>query len=155
MRAAGHAIPTPEEFIAAGVNGFEVANRHPVGPEQRPVVRKIDELCRRHGLLRLATSDDHGRAPAGSPCITFLPGEFSEDRVLRRQEVVKRLREGGPAVPVIFARSGDVDAAPLLLRPGLMGWEYLRSLSPQGRLSWLLWVGVGSVVLRWRPRRRA
>ncbi|MAG55824.1 MAG: hypothetical protein CMJ83_06000 [Planctomycetes bacterium] len=139
-------LPSPVELILAGVDGFEVANRHwDALAVDRAIVAKIDALCVEHGLLRLASSDDHGK-PAGSPVITFLPGTFPADPVARRAAVLAHLRDRRETVPVVFMRAKrPKQAAAVIGGPGIVA-RYLAGLGLWGRLSWLVWF---LLALRW------
>ena len=145
--ALGGHLPSMNDLLAAGADGFEVANRHRED-EDLSEIREIDAFCRANGLLRVATSDDHGRL-AGSPCITFLPGRFPADPAERRRLVLVRLRERGAVQPLVFARARKLTAHRGLFEGLLLGWRYFAALEPFGRLSWLAWT-----VLAWIACRR-
>jgi len=148
-----HHLPTAVELADAGADGFEVANRHwEADPQGRSEVEAIDALCRDRGLLRVASSDDHG-VPAGSPCVTFLPGRFPVDPVARREAVLGRLRERGEAWPVVWMREKRAERPAHVLAGPVFVARYLAALPPLGRLSWLIWF---LVAWRWvfrSPRR--
>ncbi|NRA95281.1 MAG: phosphatase PAP2 family protein [Planctomycetes bacterium] len=147
MREDGtaHHLPSPVELAEAGADGFEVANRHwEADPEGRRRVEAIDALCRDRGLLRVASSDDHG-IPAGSPCVTFLPGSFPDDPAARRDAVLERLRTGGDAWPVVWMREKRAERPWGVLAGPVFVARYLAGLSLLGRFSWLAWF-----VLAWR-----
>lgn len=134
-----HHLPDPVELADAGVDGFEVANRHwDADSGDRERVAAIDRLCRERKLLRLASSDDHGR-PAGSPCVTFLPGRFPEESSARRAAVFDHLRRRGPSVPLVFHRERRAREAPAFLAGPVAAWRYLVALGPGARISFLLW----------------
>lgn len=144
----GVELPTPEEWAAMGVHGFEVGNRHPeTSARGLDRLHAIEDVARREGLLRIATSDDHG-IPAGSPCITFLRGTFSEDPTTRVSEILAALREPSRVQPIVATRGRGV--APLPLRAPVAVWRYFAALSVPSRLSWLGWVIVIAVLGRRR-----
>lgn len=135
----GHHLPSPEQLVAAGADGFEVANRHwEAGAEGRAFVERLDALCRERNLLRLACSDDHG-IPAGSPCITFLPGRFPGDPVKRRAAVLDHLRDRGETMPVVWMREKRAERPSAIIAGPVFVIRYFTGLSFLGRVSWLLW----------------
>jgi len=151
MERAGtaHHLPTPVELADAGADGFEVANRHwEADPLGRSRVEAIDALCRDRGLLRVASSDDHG-IPAGSPCITFLPGRFPTDAAGRVEAVLERLRDRGEVWPVVWMRERKATLAPAVLTGPIAIGRYFAGLSLAGRCSWLVWF----LVAMWWVRR--
>jgi hypothetical protein len=147
-------MPSAEEFVAAGADGFEVGNRAADGDAAAlAAVARLREVCEASGLLQIATSDDHG-LPVGSPYISFLPGEFPPDPDARRAAVLVRLREHGPVLPLAFVPAAvGYDADPVLRGP-LLAWSYLAGLTPVGRVSWLFWGGL-ACALAGALRRRA
>jgi hypothetical protein len=143
-----HHLPSPEDLVAAGVDGFEVANRRgPDDAEAMELLRHLDDLCREHGLLRLGSSDDHGM-PAGSPCITFVPGTGTPGPT-PRDDVLDRLGNRGALVPVIVRRARVPHGVPPILRGPLWAARYLLALSLWARVSWILWL---LVAIRWVSR---
>jgi len=111
-------------------------------------VEAIDALCRDRGLLRVASSDDHG-IPAGSPCITFLPGRFPTDAAGRVEAVLERLRDRGEVWPVVWMRERKATLAPAVLTGPIAIGRYFAGLSLAGRCSWLVWF----LVAMWWVRR--
>ena len=154
LEAEGSRMPTTDEFVAAGADGFEVGNRAPDGdPELRAALVRLREACEAAGLLQVANSDDHA-LPIGSPCVTFLPGEFPTDPPARRTAVLARLRDRGPVVPLAFVPAAVGCDAGAVLRGPLLAWSYFAGLTPMGRLAWLFW-GAAACALAALVRRRA
>jgi membrane-associated phospholipid phosphatase len=102
--AARDRVPSLDEFLAAGVDGFEVGNRYDDSSEKlRAGAAEVDAFCRRHGLLRLSFSDDHG-VPAGSPYVTWIDGVTKEDlEDGGAEKVLSRLRRDAPEAERISA----------------------------------------------------
>ncbi|HYC78627.1 MAG TPA: hypothetical protein VEI02_13450, partial [Planctomycetota bacterium] len=154
-RSAKHVpnLPTPEAFVDAGADGFEVGNRHADAPaaeaEEVSAVARLDALCRERGLLRVSFSDDHG-VPAGSPCVTWIEGVTEDD--LKREggvAILSRLRrDADPAVridpanviPLLFDRVAPADRRSPFVAVFLWPLDYLRTLGLAQRASWFLWL---------------
>jgi membrane-associated phospholipid phosphatase len=151
MGDQGSRLPEAGEWAALGVDGFEVGNRHPHPSEIPAEVAAIDALCREQGLLRISTSDDHG-IPAGSPCVTFLPGEFPPPGPERREAVFRQLAARGPAQPLVFSRGPG--SLPWWMEGPLTAWRYLVAMPGPCRLSWALWGLACALALSWRRRLR-
>jgi len=129
-------LPEPEALAALGVHGFEVANHHlEGGVEERRIIRRIDRLCRERGLLRIASSDDHGW-PRGIPVASLIRGELGADE----RAVLAHLSAGG-AVEPMAARFGSPDAKVWwpLLAP-IQALRYVSGMPWAARLSWWLWL---------------
>jgi hypothetical protein len=143
-------LPSLEELVHAGVDGFEVANRSPfVSKRDRSLVTQIDNLCRSKGLLRIAVSDDHG-IPAGSPCVTFIEGTVPQGREARRAFVETHLRSREGVYPLSFPdRHRPSEDAPFF---DVIFWfyRYLGSLNFEGRVSWFLWLAASGWLTRIR-----
>ena len=147
-------LPLPEEFVAAGVDGFEVSNRVRVAREvDRGWQDEIRSLCKEHDLLMISVSDDHG-IPAGSGCITFVEGffEFGEDRPA--DVILDRLARGEGIQAVAFSDRRHPHGDPPWVEFLYFLARYASGVSWGGRLSWVLWGGLFWVLTRPRKARR-
>lgn len=146
-RTAAHVpgTPTPEEFVAAGADGFEVGNRYfDADPALRDAVRRIDALAREKKLLRISCSDDHG-VPAGSGAVTWFAtpglgferlGPLGVVRSLASDPIYRAKAAADAFRPLVFddrdpATGGFAAAWPV---------RYVRALEPYARLAWLGWL---------------
>lgn len=126
-----------EQFITAGVDGFEIVNCSPKGLEfSRAARRSIIELAAPNDLLVVGASDNHGWGRV--TCVwnasrTGLGG-FRANRVLAR--------------PVALAQ-GDGAA---WTAPVSQLWLMFRSLDWDERASWLTWIAL-ITIYRAIPRR--
>lgn len=145
------ALPTRPEYVAAGVDGFEVRHRALPGSKvEEQDAEGLFALCKQHRLLALGASDSHGPV-SGSPCVTFLPGEFGSDPVTRRSEVLQRLAAHGPHQALLVAAPSDGLRGGSLL-PAEIAWDYLRSMPGAARIAWLCWAVLVTLVLTGRRR---
>jgi membrane-associated phospholipid phosphatase len=134
-------LPTEREYIDAGVDGFEVLHRAvPSSKRVRAANESLASLCRESRLLALGSTDAHGPF-AGSPCITFLPGDFSPDPKRRAEEVLEHLRTRKAHQALLLAQpSANFRGGATL--PLEVGWDYLRTMPGFARLSWLAWAAL-------------
>ena len=127
-----------DQFVAAGVDGFEIVNCAPKALEFPSVDRQaVITLAAQHDLLVDGVSDNHGWGTV--TCVWNLVKEGSHG--FRDNQVVAR--------PLALAQ-GDLpawDAA--YTQP----WLMLRALSWPERVSWLTWIALITI---WRgvPRRK-
>jgi hypothetical protein len=151
--------PTFEEFVAAGVHGFEVGNRRrDADPAALDRLRALDRRCREAGLLRFSFSDDHG-IPSGSPCVTFLSGpDLPAPGGGGGADAIARLRTPGggglAATPLLFHPGDPALVPPRWLAPPVIAFEYFRSLGAFQRLSWFAAAALAGLwIFRARPGR--
>lgn len=127
-----------DQFVAAGLDGFEIVNCAPKSLEFPSADRQaVIALAARHDLLVDGVSDNHGWGTI--TCVWNLAKEGSHG--FRDNQVVAR--------PLALAQ-GDLpawDAA--YTQP----WLMLRALSWPERVSWLTWIALVTI---WRgtPRRK-
>jgi hypothetical protein len=126
-----------EQFVAAGVDGFEIVNCSPKGLAfTRASRRSVIELAARANLLVVGASDTHGWGKV--TCVwnvsrTGVEG-FRANRVLAR--------------PVALAQSD----APAWTAPLSQLWLMFRGLDWDERASWLTWLAL-ITIYRAVPRR--
>lgn len=147
--------PTIEDLAQAGVDGFEVGNRHREDAEkEREYQLHLDRRSTSLGLLRFSFSDDHGY-PAGSRCVTFLENVSQDDLdrggpavlALLRRETASAGRAGkARVIPLLFDHAAPGRSVPTALVPPVVLLDYVRELTPAGRLSWLFY---GSLAIVW------
>lgn len=127
-----------DQFVAAGVDGFEIVNCAPKALEFPSADRRaVITLAARHDLLVDGASDNHGWGKV--TCVWNLAKEGSHG--FRDNEVLAR--------PLALMQ-GDLpswDAA--YTQP----WLMLRALSWPERISWLTWIAV-ITIYRGMPRRK-
>lgn len=127
-----------DQFVAAGIDGFEIVNCAPKALEFPSAGRKkVIDLAARHDLLVDGASDNHGWGKV--TCVWNLAKEGSHG--FHDNQVVAR--------PVALAQ-GDLPAWDAgYTQP----WLMLRALSWPERISWLTWIALISI---WRgmPTRK-
>ena len=150
-------IPSRAEYVAAGVDGFEVAHRALCSSAtEQASCQELAGLCKSNNIVGFGNSDAHGRF-SGSPCITFLPGEFPAEPTARREAVLQHFLERREvralvvAAPQARVAATQASALRALLAPVQMLWDYLRTMPGWGRVSWLAW---GTLLAAWCSRRR-
>jgi hypothetical protein len=126
-----------DQFVAAGVDGFEIVNCAPKALEFPSSDRRaVIALASHHDLLAVGASDNHGWGKV--TCVWNLAREgehgFKDNQVLAR--------------PIALAQ-GDL---PSWDAGYTQPWLMLRGLSWPERISWLTWI---SLITIWRgmPRR--
>ena len=127
-----------DQFVAAGVDGFEIVNCAPKALAFSASERQtVIALARRHDLLVTGASDNHGWGKV--TCVWNLTHEgahgFSGSHVIAR--------------PVALAQG---DAAPATAAVTQL-WLMFRAMSWAERMSWLTWIGV-IWIYRATPRRK-
>ncbi len=126
-----------DDFVTAGVDGFEIVNCSPKGLAFPPqALRDVLDLSGAHDLLVTGASDNHGCGKVTCVWNVTHPGDhgFKANHVFAR--------------PVALAQ-GDYpawDAA--VTQP----WLMLRGLTWSERMSWLTWIAVVVLYLG-QPRR--
>lgn len=127
-----------DQFVAAGVDGFEIVNCAPKGLAFSSLERQaVIKLARGHDLMVTGASDNHGWGRV--TCVWNLTHEgahgFSGSHVLAR--------------PVALAQ-GD---APALTAAFSQLWLMFRGLSWPERVSWLTWIAL-IWIYKGMPRRK-
>jgi hypothetical protein len=127
-----------DDFVAAGVDGFEIVNCAPKALAFPPAARReVLALAARHDLLTVGASDNHGWGQVTCVWNLSQPGQHGY-------------------------RANRVFARPLALLQGewrpwtapvTQPWFLLRSLGWSERVSWLTWV-VLVLLYRAMPRRQ-
>ena len=126
-----------DDFVRAGVDGFEIANCAPkaIGfPDQARA--RVDALARRHDLLVVGGSDNHGWGKVTCLWNLARPSAhgYEANRVLVR--------------PLVLLQAEWLPWT----APYTQGWFMLRSLSWPERVSWLTWILL-VLIYRATPRR--
>jgi len=126
-----------DDFIRAGVDGFEIANCAPKALAFTDAARaRVVALARQHNLLLVGASDNHGWGKV--TCVWNLASAsahgYAANQVLER--------------PLALAQGEWLPWT----APYTQGWLMLRSLTWPERMSWLTWI---LLVLLYRavPRR--
>lgn len=127
-----------DQFVAAGVDGFEIVNCAPKALEFPSADRKaVIDLAARHDLLVDGASDNHGWGRV--TCVWNVSREgshgFRDNQVLARPLAL--LQGDLPAWDAAYTQP----------------WLMLRALSWPERISWLTWIAV-ITIYRGMPRRR-
>lgn len=126
-----------EQFVSAGVDGFEIVNCSPKGLRFRAASRRnVVELAARNDLLVVGASDNHGWGRV--TCVWNLSRTGVEG--FRANRVVAR--------PVAVAQGN----AAAWTAPVSQLWLMLRSLDWDERASWLTWIAL-ITIYRAVPRR--
>jgi len=138
------ALGSVDDFIAWGINGFEIINSAPITLDFPPAYRKhIVELCRLHNLPMTGISDNHGYGYATAAWNALrLPGWRDMDPDQLESAVLKTLKtKGFEAVEVLErARYNPETSLGLLLSPLNDAGLYWRSLSVAETFSWIGWI---------------
>lgn len=116
-----------DRFVAAGVDGFELVNCAPKAIGFDPAARAdVQRLARRHSLLLVGASDNHGWGQVTCVWNLTLPGArgTTANRVLAR--------------PLALAQGASAAWTAALSQP----WLMLRGLSWPERMSWLTWIAL-------------
>jgi len=126
-----------DDFVRAGIDGFEIANCAPKAIGFPDAARaRVVALARRHDLLVVGGSDNHGWGRV--TCVWNLASPsvhgYETNHVLVRP---------------LAALQGESRA---WTAPYTQGWFMLRSLSWPERMSWLTWILV-VLIYRITPRR--
>lgn len=126
-----------EQFVTAGVDGFEIVNCAPKALAFRSSARgDVIDLARRHDLLVTGASDNHGWGRV--TCVWNL--SFAGAHGFASNHVVAR---------PLALRQGDLPAASA---GWSQFWLMFRTISWPERISWLTWIALIAI---WRdPRRR-
>jgi hypothetical protein len=125
-------------FVAAGVDGFEIVNCAPKALAFPSADRRaVIDLARRHDLLVLGASDNHGWGRV--TCVWNLAHEESHG-----------FHDNGVVARPIALLQGD---SPAWTAGVTQPWLMFRGLSWPERISWLTWLLV-ITVYRAQPRRR-
>lgn len=127
-----------DDLVAAGVDGFEIVNCSPKALAFPSAARRtVIDLARRHDLLAIGASDNHGWGRV--TCVWNVSHE--ESHGFRDNTVVAR--------PIALLQ-GDV---PAWTAGATQPWLMFRGLSWPERISWLTWILV-ITLYRAQPRRR-
>jgi hypothetical protein len=126
-----------DEFVRAGIDGFEIANCAPRAIGFPPEARAhVIALARRHNLLLVGGSDNHGWGSV--TCVWNLASPsahgFGANRVVARPLAL--LQAESPAWTAAYTQP----------------WFMLRSLSWSERISWFTWILL-QLIYRAVPRR--
>jgi hypothetical protein len=127
-----------DDFVTAGVDGFEVVNCAPKALGfPGSVRREVLALAARHNLLVVGASDNHGWGSVTCVWNLSYPGVqgYQSNRVLAR--------------PIALLQGEWLPWTAPVTQP----WFMFRSLSWSERISWLTWVVV-ILLYRAMPRRR-
>jgi hypothetical protein len=113
-----------DQFVAAGVDGFEIVNCSPKGLAFPAAARRdVIDLARRHDRYVTGASDNHGWGKV--TCVWNLTRQgthgFADNRVVAR--------------PLALLQGGDPKWAGVTQL-----WLMLRTLSWPERISWLTWI---------------
>jgi hypothetical protein len=126
-----------DEFVRAGIDGFEIANCAPKAIEfTREARARVIALARRHNILVVGGSDNHGWGSV--TCLWNLASPsahvFGSNHVIARP--IALLQGESPAWSAAYTQP----------------WFMLRSLSWPERMSWITWTLL-QLIYRAVPRR--
>jgi hypothetical protein len=135
---------TVQDFVAWGMDGFEIVNSAPKALDFPKEDRlQIVDLCRRQNLYMTGISDNHGYGYATAVWNAMrIPGWQSMGPDVLEKTILSSLKNGGfGAVQVLervkFFPDTTLD---LWLTPFGSLWIYWRSLQPLQVLSWIIWI---------------
>jgi hypothetical protein len=141
---------TVDDFIAWGIQGFEIVNSAPIAGDFPPAYRRrIVELCRAHNLPMTGISDTHGWGYATAAWNAMrVPGWQQMDPDQLETVVLKTLKsEGVEAVEVLErARYNPEQFLSLLCSPFIDAGIYWRSLQLLEVLSWIFWIWLATAI---------
>ncbi|MBA3343815.1 MAG: hypothetical protein H0T44_00735 [Gemmatimonadales bacterium] len=146
-----------DTLIAAGLDGFEVANAAPKANEiSRERRDSVIALARRTGRFVVGVSDHHGWGATSMVWNLVRAPRWREGARGACPTVLARLRTGFAAVRVVERHRLRPDAWwPAWLTPVGMVWESWRSMGSALTLSWFLWIWVvASIRVLAGPRGR-
>ncbi len=126
-----------DQFVAAGVDGFEIVNCSPKGLAFSAAARRtVIDLAQRHNRLVTGASDNHGWGKV--TCVWNLSRQgtqgFADNHVVAR--------------PIALLQGDGVPTWAGVSQP----WLMLRALSWPERMSWLTWITLVAAY-RGLPRR--
>ena len=146
------AMPTAEAAIAAGIDGFEVANRaREWGAEPIRRQTEIRRLVAERNLIGLADNDDHGRRSWNAFWMR-LEAPAAKSATVAIWEALKT-RRGTPEL-VEAARPAAESMSPFLWPPFIL-FAYLGELSLLQRGVWIAYALAAAALWSWFRRRRA
>jgi hypothetical protein len=126
-----------ERFAAGGIDGFEIVNCSPKAIGFAAAARAdVVRLARRHDLLLVGASDNHGWGQATCVWNLAAPGA----RGVAANRVIAR--------PIALVQGDRAAWHAAASQP----WEMLRALSWPERMSWLTWIALATIY-RMLPRR--
>ena len=144
-------LPTLDELVAAGVDGFEIAGRaQETAPRTVARLRRIREAVTKHDLIGLANGDFHGRRAFNYQwnVVERRAGESEADAVWAALS-----RRDRPVRTVVLESEPPPMWASIALRPFHTVASYFRELNLPGRVAWLVWLIIGGWALSaWRAR---
>lgn len=137
-------VEAVRKLVAAGVDGFEIANNgHPDVPHR--VREEILKQAQQHNLVLVASSDWHGWGGSIRTWTVFhLPGAAQMTPQQRADAVVATLRNHDEAAitPVVAGYLGPPSIARFIFSPLVETVRYGAELSLPRLLGWWVWGGL-------------
>jgi hypothetical protein len=152
-------LPPATGPSTAGIRAIEIANGAPDNmDDMKPKRAQILALAQRHDLMLTTASDNHGWGYTAPAWTLMRPpvwrGLGSDNLALTIERVVREAGLRGSRTverTVPYPSSGFGLAATVVTVPVTM----LRTLSPDERVLWLVWIWAVWGVARWATRTRA
>ncbi len=139
-----------DDFVASGIDGFEVVNASPK-PNDLSRARRdtVIALARRYDRLIVGVSDSHGWGATSMVWNLVKVPRWRAAGVDACAKLLAALREGGfDTVQVVERHRLRVDSWwPLWLTPVGVLWETWRGISWLQAATWIIWLWLGSVIL--------
>jgi len=155
-----------DTVVKAGLDGIEVAKASPRGLNMTVQDRqKLADFARRHGLVMLGSTDDHGYGSAPYVWnLVRLPGWRELDPRALMRAIVRKMRKEGPGALTVVTRIKAEPSNSMFLMgvdPLRQVWEMVRSLPGTQAVvfiaySWMPFLAIllkRRVVIRWVPVR--
>ncbi|HOT98376.1 MAG TPA: hypothetical protein PLG50_15105 [bacterium] len=143
------------DYIAMGVDGFEIANQAEGIFYPERYLHPLRQSAAEHGLLLTGNADYHGYGPA---CFAWnalhLPGWRQLGPTARVETVLNLLRGHDQSRLQILLYRDRQPIAPGLawISPFITLLDYFRSLHFAQVLSWLAWLVLALLFIRYAPR---
>ncbi len=143
------------EYIAAGVDGFEIANQAEGIYYPAYALQQLRQAAAAHRLLLTSNADYHGYGPS---CFAWnvlrLPGWRQLAPAARAEAILDLLRNRdiNRVQTLLYRDRRPIPAGLVWLSPFITLLDYFRSLRPAQAISWLIWFGLALLFIRYAPR---
>lgn len=135
-RGGAFTMPTVEEWVAAGADGFEVGNRGPEITESgKAALAAFDAAVTASGKTRWSFSDDHG-IPPSSACVTWVRGLPTAPGDAANAVAALAALKSSDVVPIQLVAASSATPIAHVLMPV----RYLFAMRPASRLALTAWM---------------